>query len=112
MPNGWALVLPVVLTTSFFGLACLYIIKWRKMAAGSIAARLKRLESTFGTDDMARKVRAMSEDELEARIAEIEASAAAKMQARGLSVEGLTALRMLERLAELEAAEFAKGDAK
>lgn len=75
------------------------------MTVGSVATRIRRLEQSLGGDAMQRRIRAMSEEELDTRIAEITESTRAQCVERGLDPEGLTSMQMLTMLAEREKAE-------
>lgn len=70
--------------------------------AGNLATRVNRLEGKLGADDIERHVRSLTDEELEAQIAAIEALTYAGAEAASIDRVGMTSVQVAERLEELE----------
>lgn len=72
----------------------------------SVETRIDKLESCFGADDKERYLRSLSDEELEAQIAELTKQLAAVLAQRGVDASQMTTTEVIARVEALEAADI------
>ncbi len=75
---------------------------------GALATRLTKLEDSLGDDDVDRWIRSLTDEELKAEIAALDARARQCLEVRGVPCADMDIKDVLDRLVELEAAEAAR----
>ena len=77
----------------------------------ALATRLAKIENSLGADDMDRRIRSLSDEELDAEIAVLDAKARHCLEIRGVPCADMDIHDVLHRLAEVEKLEADNVDA-